>query len=65
MPSANKGKEKFQVNEEEIKEKNTEQAQVLSTMKDREERQSNPSFDWMHEQPTKDDNSEQAQSSRQ
>ena len=57
-PPSNKGKEKVQENEEGRK-KNTEWALVVSNVRRREERQSSPSFDWMHEQPTESYQNEQ------
>ena len=44
---------------------NTEQALVVSNVKRREERQSSPSFDWIHEQLNEAYQNEQAESLRQ
>ena len=44
---------------------NPKQAIVVSTMKRKEERHSSPSFDWMHEPPTKAYHNKQAESTRQ
>ena len=43
---------------------NTEHALVVSNVKRIEERQSSPSFDWMHEQSNEAYQNEQAESSR-
>ena len=49
-PPSNKGKEKMQeIEVEERRVENTKQALLVSNVKRREERQSNPSFHWMHE----------------
>ena len=61
-PPSNKGKEKIQESEEEERGvENTKQALVVRNVKQREERQSSPSFDWIHEQPNEAYQNEQAE----
>ena len=65
-PPSNKGKEKVKEIEEERREiEDPEQALILSNEARREERQSSPSFDWMHEQPIEAYQNEQSESSMQ
>ena len=54
-----------EIEEEERRVENTKHALVVSNVKRREERQSSPSFDWMHEQSNEAYTNEQAESPRQ